>query len=99
MPSGLGKRILGAVGALLTVLGFIEIGLLVYLRIREGRGAESWLNAYGQTETWGSYAGSLVGALLILTAGVLVGWWQFRKRSRQEGISAKELRKELKRDV
>jgi hypothetical protein len=73
VPSGLGKRILGAVGVLLAVMGFIEVGLLVCLRIREGRGAESWVNAYGQTETWGSYGGSVVGALLIL-AGSAPRW-------------------------
>jgi hypothetical protein len=99
VPSGLGKRILGAVGVLLAVMGFIEVGLLVYLRIREGRGAESWVNAYGQTETWGSYGGSVVGALLILAGSALVGWWQLRKRSRQEGVSVKEIRKDLKREL
>jgi hypothetical protein len=85
VPSRLGKRVLGSVGALLAVLGFIEVALTVYLRIREGRGDESWVNFYGQTETWAGYAGRVMGGLLILAAGVFVGWWQFWRRSRQEG--------------
>jgi len=98
MRSVLGKRILGSVGVLIGALGAIGLVLTVYLRIRGGRGADSFQNGYGQYETWASYAGFLVAASLILLGIFLMRRWQLWRRSRLEGISAKEILKALKRD-
>jgi uncharacterized membrane protein len=95
---GPGKRIFGAVGAVLLSLGMIGTSLTAYLHIREGHGAEPFQNYLGQVQTWASATGGAVGGLLILLGGVFLGWWQLRRRSRQEGVSVKELRRELKRD-
>jgi len=62
-------------------MGFITIGLTVYLRIREGRGAEPFQNVYGQVETWASYAGGVIGGLVMLLVGSLIaGWQRWRRR-------------------
>lgn len=98
MRSVLGKRILGAVGVLLGTVGIIGVVLTVYLRLSTGHGADAFQNVYGQYETWASYAGFLVAAPLIMLGIFLVGRWQLWRRSRREGVSAKEILKELKRN-
>lgn len=89
---------IGVIGVLIGTVGMLGVGLTVYLRIRAGHGADVFQNGYGQFQTWGSYAGALIGGPLILLGGFLVGRWQLWRRSRAEGVSAKEILKELKRD-
>jgi hypothetical protein len=78
-------------------VGALCLVFFVYLKIRTGHGADPFQNGYGQFETWASYAGSLVGGLLILLGGVLVGGWQLWRRSRAEGVPTRDILKELKR--
>jgi hypothetical protein len=99
MRTGLSKRVFGAVGALLLSLGLISVSLTAYLRISQGRGAEPFQNVYGQIETWASASGGAIGGLLLLLGGLCIARWQFWRRSRQEGISTKEIHKELKRNL
>ena len=99
MRTGLGKRVFGAVGALLLFLGLMSVSLTLYLRINEGRGAEPFQDAYGQIETWASASGAAIGGTLILLGGLCIAQWQLWRRSRQEGISTKEIHKELKRNL
>jgi hypothetical protein len=66
MSSATGRRVLGVMGVILGTILLVVVALFVYLRIREGRGAEAFQNGYGQYETWTSYAGFLIGALSIL---------------------------------
>ena len=98
VASTLGKRVFLSVGVLIGVAGIVGVVLAVYLRIGTGHGADAFQNGYGQYETWGSYAGLLVAAPLILLGILLIRRWQLWRRSRLEGISAKEILKELKRD-
>lgn len=99
MRDGLGKRVLGSVGLLISIVGPICVGFAVYLRVRTGHGADAFRNGYGQYETWASYAGLLAAAPLILLGIFLVRRLQLWRRSRREGVSAKEILKELKRDL
>lgn len=99
MRSTSGKQLLGAVGVLIGTVGIAGVSVAVYLLIRTGHGADWFQNGYGQYETWGSYAGLLVVALLIPLALFLLRRWQLWRRARQEGVSAKEILKELKRDL
>jgi uncharacterized membrane protein len=77
----------------------IGVVLTVYLRVSTGHGVDTFQNGYGQFETWASYAGFLVGAPLMLLGFLIVRRWQLWRRARLEGISAKEIMKELKRDL
>jgi len=97
MRSVLGKRLLGSVGALLGVLGVVNVVLTVYLRLREGRGMEVYTDFYGQHETWAGYAGYLVGGSLMLLGFFLVRWYQLWRRSRQDGPSGDALGKQPRR--
>ena len=99
MSTILGKRTLGSIGAALGAVGVIGVVLTIYVRIHEGRGAEVFQNGYGQYRTWAAYAGCLVAAVLILFGGLVVRWWELWRRSRLEGISMKEIARELKRSA
>jgi uncharacterized membrane protein len=99
MSSATGRRVLGVMGVILGTILLVVVALFVYLRIREGRGAEAFQNGYGQYETWTSYAGFLIGALSILLGMCIVGWVQLWRRSRQEDISIEKLIEELRRDT
>ena len=92
MASPLGKRVLLSAGAFIGVVGIVGVVLAVYFRISTGHGADAFQNGYGQYETWGSYAGLLVAAPLLLLGIYLLRRWQLWRRSRLEGV------KELKRD-
>jgi hypothetical protein len=98
MRSVLGKRVLGSVGVLIGIVGFAGVALAVYLRLRTGHGADEFQNGYGQYETWASYAGLLIAGPIILLGIFLLRRWQLWRRSRLEGVSAKEILEELKRD-
>jgi uncharacterized membrane protein len=98
VASASSKRVLLSVGVLLGVVGIVGVVLVVYLRINTGHSVDAFQNGYGQYETWGSYAGLLVAAPLILLGIFLVRRWQLWRRSRLEGVSAKEILKELRRD-
>ena len=98
VASDVSRRALLSVGVSIGVIGIVGVVLTVYLRIKTGHGADVFQNSYGQYETWGSYAGLLVAAPLILLGVFLVRRWQLWRRSRLEGISAKEILKELKRN-
>jgi hypothetical protein len=98
VASALSKRVLLSVGVLVGVVGIVGVALAVYLRINTGHGSDAFQDGYGQYETWGSYAGLLVAAPLILLSIFLVRRWQLWRRSRLEGVSAEEILKELKRD-
>ena len=93
-----GRRLLLSVGVLITIVGIPGVMLAVYLRVSTGHGADAFQNGYGQYETWASYAGLVVAAPLILLGIFLIRRWQLGRRARLEGISAKEILKELKRD-
>jgi hypothetical protein len=97
MRRRLGKRVLHAVGAAIGVLGMLGLAGSLYFLIRGGHGADAFQNGYGQYETWASYAGAIIGSLLLLLGGFFLGRWQLWRRSRLEGISAKEILKELNR--
>jgi hypothetical protein len=97
--SVLGKRILGSIMVLICIVGVPGVVLSVYGRIRTGHGADWIQNAYGQYETWASYAGLLVATPVILLGIFLLRRWQLWRRSRQEGVSTKEILKELKRGL
>ncbi len=81
------------------LIGMAGVAFTAYLRIENGQGADVFRNAYGQFETWGAYAGLLLAAPLILLGVFLVRRWQLWRRSRLEGISAKDILKELKRNL
>ncbi len=78
------------------VAGIVGVALTVYLRINTGHGADAFQNEYGQYETGGSYAGLLVAAPVLLLCVFLVRRWQLWRRSRLEGVSAREILEELK---
>lgn len=96
MRSVFGRRLLGAVGAVLFVVGVVCTLFTVYLRIRQGRGTEGWVNVYGQPETWAGAAGALIGMAFIALVAFVVVWVQLRKRSREEGIPMRRIFRELK---
>ena len=81
MGTGTGKRILGAVGALLLTLGMMTVCLTIYLHIREGRGAEPVQNYLGQIGTSASSAaGIIVGSLMLLVGSLTAAWQRWRRR-------------------
>ena len=82
MRTGIGKRVFGAVGGLLILLGLMSGCLTIYLRIREGQGAEPFQNYLGQTLTWASSAGGVIGGSLMLLVGILIAAWQRSGRAR-----------------
>jgi hypothetical protein len=63
MRNATGRKALGVMGLILGAVMLIITALFVYLRIRFGRGAETFQNGYGQYETWASYAGFLIAAV------------------------------------
>lgn len=86
-------------GVLLGTLGMAGIPVLLWERFRHGQSMQVFQDGYGQYETWASYAGGLIGSLLILATGWVVRWWVLWRRSRQEGITMKALGQELKRGM
>ena len=78
-------------------IGVICAILTVYIRIRQGRGAEGWINFYGQPQTWAGVAGLLIGLVVIVVGVALVVWIQLWKRSREEGVSMKSVFNDLRR--
>ena len=97
MRSRLARWFFGSVAAGLTLFGLIGVVLTLYSHLHNEQGAASWVNVYGQTETWAGVAGRLAGGLLLLLAGIALGAWQFWRRSREEGVSMKQIRDELMR--
>ena len=93
----LGRLIFNLIAVLIFAAGLIGGVGTIYLRIRAGHGADPYQNGYGQYLTWGSAAGLLVGITILLLGVLLVRWWQIWRRSRQEGVSTREIEKELKR--
>jgi hypothetical protein len=59
VSSALGRRVLGVSAAILAAMGVLGVAGTLYLRIREGRGAEAFQNGYRQYQTWAAYAGAL----------------------------------------
>ena len=97
MPSRLAKRVMGGVGAALAIVGGVNIVLTVYLRLRDGRAAEGWIDIYGQPQSWGAVAGALIAFALVFpfaALAVLVHLW---KRSREEGISMQQAIREFRK--
>jgi len=78
--SGLGKRVFGAVGGLLIIIGMMSTCLTIYLHIREGRGAEPVQNYLGQIGTSASSAAGIIAGSLMLLAGSLTAAWQRWRR-------------------
>jgi hypothetical protein len=93
------RRVLGVVGAVLGTTAIITFVLTVYLRIRDGRGMEVYRNVYQQNITWVTAACSLIAVALVLAGSYVVRWLYLWRRSRLEGISMKEIAKELKQSA
>jgi uncharacterized membrane protein len=93
-----GKRIFGAIGALIGTLMTICVAYGVYLHIHAGLGAETIRNGYGQYSTWAAYAGKLIAVPFVLLGMFLIGWWQLWRRSRREGVPIRQIRNELKQN-
>jgi hypothetical protein len=95
----LGKTIVNVIAVLIFAAGAIGGVGTIYLRIRAGHGTDTFQNGYGQYLTWGSSAGLLIGIVIFLLGIYLVRLWQIWRRSRQEGISTREIEKEIKRSI
>jgi H+/Cl- antiporter ClcA len=99
LRSTLGQRIFFVIAVLIGAAGIIGVVVTASLRILTGHCTDVFQNGYGQYETWASSAGAFIGASILLVGGYLLRLWQLRKRSRLEGISAKDFNKELKRGL
>jgi hypothetical protein len=91
------KRLLLLFGATIAVFGIGSALVLIYLQIRSGHGADGWINAYGQPESWGSAAGAVIAIAITAIAVWAYVWIYLWRRSRQEGVSMKQLWKEIRR--
>jgi hypothetical protein len=95
MRRSLGQRILISIVVGLPIAAF---GLRVYLHIRDGHAADTYQNVYGWNIPWTMPASFAAAFVLIGLGALLVRWWQLWRRSRFEGISMRQVAKELKDD-
>jgi hypothetical protein len=93
------RRVFGVLGAVLGTTAIITFVLTVYLRIRDGRGMEVYQNVYKHNITWVAAACTLTAVAMVLAGSYVVRWLYIWRRSRLEGISMKEIAKELKQSA
>ena len=86
-------------GFVMGALVFLGLSLRVYMKIRDGHGADTYDNVYGFHILWSQAAALLGSAALIVAGAYSARWWQLWKRSREEGVSVSTVAKDLKRDA
>lgn len=92
------RRIITSVFAVIAILAFLSFLLQVLFHIQQGHGADTYDNVYGLHLTWAQAAASMASLVLLLVGAWVVRWWQLRKRSRQEGVSAATILEDLRRN-
>ena len=96
MPYSVRQRVLISVVVGLPVVGF---GLRVFMHIRNGHAAETYQNVYSWSISWAAAAALFVMFTFIALGSFVARWVQLWRRSRLEGISIKEVAKNLKRNL